>query len=833
MQALPRLNDRPVSSSSRDLVSGLRAQLWTIVLITTIVTTVAVVLSLLQTPRYTTSASVVLQDSGDIGSAPNMATEKQIASSDTVANQVIQSLHLQESPDQVSSGLSISVPVDANVLVFSYTSSEPKQAQQRAQAFADAYLSYRHQALLHASQAANDLVDVRIAQLENELTAVTDKMNAAKDHAKREAYRVRANALFAQIGVQEQRAASAVGSLAATGDRLVTASLPTVPSQPRVVVNGLLGVFFGLSLGTVMGLWKASFKRRVQTGHDVEQVLNLPLLAVIPRPRRADASSTVTIGERSPTTDAYRELVARILSTPVVTTNGDHPPGHSLQTVGAGSRSIAVVALDEQAEPGEIAANFGAVMALSGRSVLVVSTATDENGWEGFLGPHSGPGMTDVMRGHADLADAVRPTGIEGLRALPRGSEDQSWMLLDAERVHRTVTDMSSLANIVIVHVGARPGTGTTAIVAACDAVLYAGVLRSTSMDEARRIRNEVEVLGKPTLGAVMFERPPSQNAHRDTAKPKHARRLTRVRRANRSPRVSIPGDPPRWKAIRHVIRSRLSEHPRLYLPLARIRYRGPSPKVIGRETELVIDGYTRSACTFAVYAFQLAQQIPRSASRRSTYRHRGGSSAQPQVRLAHHLHAPAQLLEAARRGVPALVVIREPEGAILSQVLQEPHVSLRDALVSYERFYSSLVPHAGSFVAGEFQDVTRDFGSVIRRLNKRFETHYRTFDPNDDNVQQCFDLIKERTTTDPAWRRLVLSFESGTVSLRDLLAARPASTKDEPRTTEVWIPSDERTKAKEALRERWNAPQLKPLRDRASAAYHEFLRAAGEDVTR
>jgi hypothetical protein len=97
---------------------------------------------------------------------------------------------------------------------------------------------------------------------------------------------------------------------------------------------------------------------------------------------------------------------------------------------------------------------------------------------------------------------------------------------------------------------------------------------------------------------------------------------------------------------------------------------------------------------------------------------------------------------------------------------------------------------------------------------------------------KSCVTTSNSPATNDPAWRRLVLSFESGTASLSDLLAARPASTKDEPRTTDVWIPSDERTKAKEALRERWDAPELRPLRDRASAAYHEFLRATGEDVT-
>src|SRR6266576_2949608 len=111
MRAVPPLNDGP-ANSSRDLVAGLRAHIWTILLTAAVVTAIVVAMSLRQTPQYTAAASVVLQDSGDTASTPNMATEKQVASSDTVANQVIGSLHLRETPDEVASGLSISVPVD-------------------------------------------------------------------------------------------------------------------------------------------------------------------------------------------------------------------------------------------------------------------------------------------------------------------------------------------------------------------------------------------------------------------------------------------------------------------------------------------------------------------------------------------------------------------------------------------------------------------------------------------------------------------------------------------------------------------------------------------------
>ena len=262
-------------------------------------------------------------------------------------------------------------------------------------------------------------------------------------------------------------------------------------------------------------------------------------------------------------------------------------------------------------------------------------------------------------------------------------------------------------------------------------------------------------------------------------------------------------------RRVRHRLRTRFTEYPSLYLPFARYKYPGPSPEVISSATELVIDGYTRSASTFAVYALQLAQPVP--------------------VRLAHHLHAPAQLIAAARAGVPALAVIREPRGALLSQLIREPDVALRDALIAYTRFYQRLLPYRDRLVAADFDEVTKDFGAVTRRINDRFDTTFAEFEPSERNTQRCFELIKLRSTLSP----VLLGFESGTVAPGDLLPEVAALTRQRQAhvpgaaglVAETWVPSAEREQSKAALREEWEQPALALLRDRAQWAYHEFRR--------
>ncbi len=264
----------------------------------------------------------------------------------------------------------------------------------------------------------------------------------------------------------------------------------------------------------------------------------------------------------------------------------------------------------------------------------------------------------------------------------------------------------------------------------------------------------------------------------------------------------------------RHRLRTHVTEHPALYLPIARAKralrldVRDLQRQVINSRTELVIEGYTRCGTTFAVYALQLSQERP--------------------VWLAHHWHAPAQLIEAAHRKIPALLVIRRPEDAILSQLVREPNVTIHDALVAYSRFYECLLPYRHSFVVGEFEQVTHEFGPVIRKLNARFGTSFAEFVHTDANVRECLELIKLRGTLS----KTLFGFESGEVSreqldreVQSVGGAKLLDAGDVWDTKDAWVPSEDRTRAKTALREQWlQQPSLAKLRERAQLVYQAHV---------
>jgi hypothetical protein len=262
--------------------------------------------------------------------------------------------------------------------------------------------------------------------------------------------------------------------------------------------------------------------------------------------------------------------------------------------------------------------------------------------------------------------------------------------------------------------------------------------------------------------------------------------------------------------ALRHWgydARSLIADYPGLYLPFARVTHPAGPGKILADDTEIVIDGFTRSASTFALFAFQLAQPRP--------------------VRVGHHTHAPAHLIAAVRRGLPALVPVRAPEPTILSQIVREPHVSARQALTSYVRFYRRLAPYRDRLVVATFAEVTSDFGAVIGRVNAKFGTSFAAFEHTEANVSRCFQLIEDRSRKQP-WAKALSDFQSGLIGRTQLeaeMAAHAVGATRQPLSEHlVARPSAERQKLKAAARAEWERPELATLRARAASLYGEFV---------
>ena len=212
-------------------------------------------------------------------------------------------------------------------------------------------------------------------------------------------------------------------------------------------------------------------------------------------------------------------------------------------------------------------------------------------------------------------------------------------------------------------------------------------------------------------------------------------------------------------KAIKDRLRSHLNENPvafklekwlqihagghaAIYFNLFRLSHtRQDVRRLVTRDTQLVIEGFPRSGNSFARRAFVLAQ-----------------NGSFDTKRIAHHVHVPAQVVQAARWQIPTLVLIRRPRDAVLSFALWDP-ISVDQAIRYYLSFYETVEEYRDAFVLGLFEEITEDFGLVIKRINDKFGTTFSLFRHDEENVGRVFadmDTYAKRQYGETQWERKV-----------------------------------------------------------------------------
>lgn len=166
-------------------------------------------------------------------------------------------------------------------------------------------------------------------------------------------------------------------------------------------------------------------------------------------------------------------------------------------------------------------------------------------------------------------------------------------------------------------------------------------------------------------------------------------------------------------------------------------------------DTDVVIEGYPKSANAFVSHAFQAAQ--PR------------------QLRIAHTTHVAGQVIAGCRRGVPALVLIRSAAQAVSRVALVRPDVSLELLLRGWIRFYGPLLPLRSRFAVGSFPAVTQDLGAVMAAMNQELGTTFTPFEHTPENQRAAFAAMEKdwATRIDPG------------VPEFDVHAGRPSSHRD------------------------------------------------------
>ncbi len=140
------------------------------------------------------------------------------------------------------------------------------------------------------------------------------------------------------------------------------------------------------------------------------------------------------------------------------------------------------------------------------------------------------------------------------------------------------------------------------------------------------------------------------------------------------------------------------------------------SERAINNDTQMLIAGIWGCANTYAAQAFE---------------------HGNPGTGFSHHVHVPAQVVEAVRRQLPCLVLVRYPLDAIASYTSRDHlELNMRDmswALKDYAFYYNSIVEMRDHYVTTDFKEVTSDYPAAFARVNAKFGTDF-TVPANDSD---------------------------------------------------------------------------------------------------
>ncbi len=201
---------------------------------------------------------------------------------------------------------------------------------------------------------------------------------------------------------------SAPGEASPVQIRMVqSAAVPTKPASPNTPLSIALGALLGLAFGIGFAVVRTVLDTRIRTLHDIEHITESPVLGGIAFD--ADAPKRPLIvhsAPHSPRAESFRSLRTNL----------------QFLDVDRGSRCFVISSAAPAEGKSTTAANLALALAETDARVALVDGDLRLPRIADYMGIEGGVGLTDVLIGRVELADAMQKWGTGQLFVLPSGT---------------------------------------------------------------------------------------------------------------------------------------------------------------------------------------------------------------------------------------------------------------------------------------------------------------------------------------------------------------------------------------------------------------------------
>jgi capsular exopolysaccharide synthesis family protein len=468
---------------------------WTAIAVFAAVVAGVMALSLRQGPVYQAETKVLVPpraagvSSGGavLYGAVSLVDESQIATSEPVAAAVQKSLGLPGSIQNLLNHVKVApFKGTTEVLIFQSDGSNPRQAQEVAQAFANQYLAYRNQQNVATFTS-------KLNALRAPLLALTKKLQAANPHKDVAAYQE----LLAQRATllnQQQDLQTAIAQLKqSSGAILVDAEIPASPARPNHIRDALLAIGVALVLGIAAAIFRDYLDDTLRGTADVERLVGGPLLGAIPTfgggKGKGERRLIVMEDIHAPAAEAYQTLRTNL-------------------TFLAAERQIGtiVVTSPRQGEgKSTTVVNLAAVMAQAGGRILVADADLRRPVIHQAFGLANEAGLSNILGYQSSVEEVVKNPGIPGLRVVTGGPIPPNPVaLLSSEAMTSFVDQVGTVTDWVIIDSPPVLGLADAATLASVADGVILVIDETTNRRVLAHARDQLSKVNAKVLGAVL-----------------------------------------------------------------------------------------------------------------------------------------------------------------------------------------------------------------------------------------------------------------------------------------------------------------------------------------
>lgn len=224
--------------------------------------------------------------------------------------------------------------------------------------------------------------------------------------------------------------------------------MPTDPAKPQPPIMLALSVVLGIMLGIGYLIVEKALFRGVNSPDEIEKAFALPTYAAIPY---TPAQTRMARGVKRKDKDTH---VLAFTQPDNVAVEALRSLRTSLQfaLLESGSNIVMFTGPTPGLGKSFVSINLGAVLAMSGKRVVVVDADLRRGHLHQYFGESAAPGLSDYIAGNADLASVLRKTMVDGLVVLKNGTTppNPSELLLH-EKFSGLLQQLSGIFDYVIV----------------------------------------------------------------------------------------------------------------------------------------------------------------------------------------------------------------------------------------------------------------------------------------------------------------------------------------------------------------------------------------------